>query len=264
MRVISATLAPLPPSSSRMSRPPSSNAYTHLVSVAVAMDISHQTAKAHVRVMFHGLPDRTIYLFERRFRGWRRLRERLGQRIDHEPMGLLAHRERTRLAAWADDSAGRRRERAEVLALAAGGAAGELGNEAGGQQQLQPEGERLGRRRQRGIGIEQCELVAEQVVRRTIRLGCVEEPQDRIAGLGPALDRRAPLAQGRMRVDGVGGRDGAEVAPPLVEDELDAREGLQAATEAGLDLADALCNRADPAPVLGIEMEDTIRLTQTE
>src|SRR3954452_3358056 len=37
IRVISETFAPFPPRSSRMSRPPSSNAYTHLVSVAVVM-----------------------------------------------------------------------------------------------------------------------------------------------------------------------------------------------------------------------------------
>src|SRR5690349_1702549 len=113
-----------------MSRPPSSNAYTHLVSVAVAMELSHQTAEAHVCVMFRSLGHRTIYGSQGVLGRYRGVEERLRERIDHELVRLLAERERAGFAARADDSAGSGGERAKVLALAAGGAGGELGDEA--------------------------------------------------------------------------------------------------------------------------------------
>ena len=127
-----------------------------------------------------------------------RLRQRLAERLDQEAVGVAAERERAGLAARADDAAGAGREGAQVLAVAAGGAGRELGREAGGEQQLQPERQRVGARGGVGVGVEQLELAAEQVVGGRVRLGRVEQPQHGVARLAGALERGAPLAQRRV------------------------------------------------------------------
>src|SRR2546430_4919352 len=106
IRVISATLAPLPPMRSRMSRPPSSKAYTHLVSVTVAMaPITSENAtlrnwstsdryganapQAHVPVVLDRLADRAVDLPQCRPGGARHRRQRMRQRVDHEAVRLF-------------------------------------------------------------------------------------------------------------------------------------------------------------------------------
>ncbi len=108
-----------------------------------------------------------------------------------------------RLAARAHHAAGGGREAAQVIGLAAGRARAQLRREAGGQQQLHPEGERLGAGGRCRVGVEQGELVAEQVVGGPVGLGGVEQAQHGVAGGGRALERLAALAQGRVGVDGV-------------------------------------------------------------
>ena len=107
-------------------------------------------------------------------------------------------RERARLAGAADDAARRAGEADEVLALAAGGAAGELRREAGGQQQLEAEGERVGAARAVGVAVEQRELVGQQVVDAGVRVAVVEDAGDGLAGARGAVERAAVLAQPRV------------------------------------------------------------------
>ena len=97
-----------------------------------------------MRVVLERLEDRPLGLGERARAGGGGLGERAAEGLDEEVVGLLVERERARLAGRADDAAGGAGEAGEVLALAAGGAGGELGREAGGEQQLEAEGERVG------------------------------------------------------------------------------------------------------------------------
>src|SRR4051812_14261719 len=93
--------------------------------------------------MLERLADCAVGLAEGAVGRLRELGERAREGVDEEGVRLGAEREGARLAAGADDPARGRRERAEVLALATRGARRELGREAGGQQQLEPERERL-------------------------------------------------------------------------------------------------------------------------
>jgi hypothetical protein len=96
-----------------------------------------------------------------------------------------------------------------VLDLATGRAARELRGEPGGQQQLEPEGERLRPGCGGGLGVEQRQLVAEQVVGGVVWLARVEQPQNGVARLGGALERGAPLTQGGVGAHRVDLRDRA-------------------------------------------------------
>ena len=122
------------------------------------------------------------------------------ERGDHERVGLLVEREGAGLAGGADHAAGGAGEADEVVALAAGGAAGELRREAGGEQQLEAEGERVGAAGAGGVAVEQRELVGEQVVDAGVRVAVVEDAGDGLAGAGGAVERAA-----RARA-GAGGR----------------------------------------------------------
>jgi hypothetical protein len=133
-------------------------------------------------------------------------------------------------------------------------------HEAGGQQQLHPERERLGAHGGLRHRVEQRQLVREQVVGGPVGLARVEQPQDGVAGLGGALERRPPLAQGRVRVHGVGARDRAEVAAALAQDQPHARERLEPPAEPRLHPPDALRDRAHAAAVLAVEVQDPICL----
>src|SRR3954469_1848227 len=76
--------------------------------------------ESHVCVVFQGLRDRAVGLSQRELVGAGGFRQRLGQGVDEECVGVLVEREGARLAARADDAAGAGREGAEVLPLAAG------------------------------------------------------------------------------------------------------------------------------------------------
>src|SRR6476646_2755911 len=143
-------------------------------------------AKLHVRVVLERLPHGPLDLAQRPQLGLGSLAERLRQALDHEPMRLLAEREGTRFAAAADDSPGGAGEAGQVLGLAAAGAGGELGGEAGGQRQLQPEGKcRLELRGAGLVGVvEQRQVAAEEVVAVRVRPAVGEQAQDRVAAAG--------------------------------------------------------------------------------
>jgi len=116
-------------------------------------------------VVLEGLADSAIRLGGHRPLDHRRLRQRPRQGLDHEPVGLLGEREAVALAARADHSPRGAGEGGDVVALAAAGAARQLRREAGGQRQLQAEGERrAGGAGEGRIDIEQRQVVAEQVV----------------------------------------------------------------------------------------------------
>ena len=128
-------------------------------------------------------------------------RRRVGQRpadgVDQEGVRLLVQRERARLAGAAHHAAGGAREAAEVLALAARRARGQLRRQAGGEQELEAEGELVGVPGARRLGVEQRELVAEQVVDAGMRLGGVE--QARRPRRTRARRRRARRRRSRRR-----------------------------------------------------------------
>src|SRR4051812_36705389 len=105
MRVISATLAPLPPSSSRISAEPSAKSYTYFMPTAVvtrAILPRCSGAQPDMRVVLDRLADRALGLAQRALPGRGRLGERAAQRVDEEPVGVLGQRERARLAGLAD------------------------------------------------------------------------------------------------------------------------------------------------------------------
>src|SRR5205814_9271895 len=104
------------------------------------------------------------------------------------------------------------------VAVAARGACGELRGEARRQEELEPEGERLGAGRRGRVRVEQVELAAEQVVGGPVRLLRVEQPQDGVARLRGALERLAALAQARVGGNRLGRGDRAPVAPSLVQE----------------------------------------------
>ena len=132
------------------------------------------------------------------------------------------------------------------------------GRKPGRQQQLEPEGERLGaaggRRRSRRAG------------RARGRAGCrragsprsVEQPQHRLAGLRGALERGAPLAQGGYACTRLGLGDRAELAAALVQHEPHPEERLEPAAEPRLRAAHALRHRAHPPAVGRVEVQDAI------
>ena len=123
-------------------------------------------------------------------------RQRRAERTGHERVRLLAQRERTRLARAADDAAGRAREADELLRLPARRAGAELRREARGDEQLEAERELVRPRRALRLAVEQRELVAEQVVRRRMRLAVAEEAVHRVARAHRAVERG-----GRGRAD---------------------------------------------------------------
>jgi hypothetical protein len=103
--------------------------------------------------------------------------------------------------------------------------------------------------------------VAQQVVGGYVRLGAVEEPQDRHARLRGACQRLAVLPQGGVRVHGLDRGDSVELAAPLVQDEADAEERLEPAPEARLRTPDTLGHRSDPPALARVEMQDAIGLS---
>ena len=159
--------------------------------------------QAQVRVVLERLEDRPLGLGERARRRVRRLGQRAAERADEEVVRVLAERERARLAGRADDAARGAGEADQVLALAAARAGGELRREAGRQQQLEPERERVAARRARRIGVEQRELVGEQVVDAAVRVAVVEHaarPRRRRARRRRARRRARAAADGRATV----------------------------------------------------------------
>src|SRR5829696_9834987 len=200
-------------------------------------------AQPQVRMVLERLEDRPLGLGQRARRGVRRVGEREPKRADEEVVRLLAERERARLARRADDAAGGAGEADEVLGLPAARAGGQLWREAGREQQLEPERERVRARRARGVGVEQRQLVGEQVVDAAVRLTVVEQPRYRVAGARGAVERRAVLPQPRVAVQRLRARYREQLAAALVEHQPEPEVRLQPAAEARLHPPHALRDR---------------------
>jgi hypothetical protein len=156
---------------------------------------------------------------------------------------LLVEPERAGLTAGAHDAPGGAREADEVVVLAAVRACGQLGGEAGGQQELQAEGERVAAGGKRRLGVQQREVVGEQVVDAAVRLAVVEQARDRLAGARGAVQRPGVLAQARMARQRFGARDRQQVRAALVEHQVEPEIRLQAPAEARAGTADAFGDR---------------------
>src|SRR5436305_9994254 len=105
-------------------------------------------------MMLECLPDGPLDLAQRLLLRRGRRGKRAADRSDHEAMRAFGERKSACFAADADDPAGSAREAAQVLGLAAVGAGGELGRKAGGEGELEAEGERgLEARRLRLVGV---------------------------------------------------------------------------------------------------------------
>ena len=83
------------------------------------------------------LVDRTLGLAQRACFGGRRVRQRAADGVDQEGVRVLSQREGARFAAMADHAAGGPREPAEMLALAARRARGQLRRQSRGEQELE-------------------------------------------------------------------------------------------------------------------------------
>src|SRR5918999_2830249 len=147
-----------------------------------------------------------------------------------------------------------------MLALAARCAAGELRREAGGEQQLEPERERVGAAGPRRLAVEQRQLVGEQVIDAGMRLAVVEHARDGFAGARRAVERRAVLAQPRVGSERLRARHGQQVAAALVEHQPQAEERLQPPPEPRPLPAHALGDRAYAPPIRGIQVQYPVGL----
>jgi hypothetical protein len=78
----------------------------------------------------------------------------------------------------------------------------------------------------RRIGIEQRQLVAQQVVDVGVRLCGVEEAADRVARAGRGVERGAVVAQARIAGDRLRRGHRQQLAAALVQHEIEAEERL--------------------------------------
>ena len=110
-------------------------------------------------------------------------------------MGLVVEREGRGLARRAHHAAGRAGEADEMLALAARGAAASWGTSPAASSSLRRKASWLARPAPGGVGVEQGELVAEQVEDLRVRVAGLEQPRDGVAGARGRVERGGVLAQ---------------------------------------------------------------------
>ncbi len=188
--------------------------------------------------MLDGLRDGTLGLPQRSVgRGWN-VGQGAAERSREERVGRFVQREGTRFAAPAHDTARGAAEPGEVIGLPTGRAGGEVRGQAPGEQQLEAERELVGvrgRGRSAGVGpgtaIQQCELVAEQVVDRRVGLRRVEQPGDSVAGACGGVQGGAVLPEATVRVQRLRAGDRHQVAATFVQHEIDATERLEPTAE---------------------------------
>jgi glutaredoxin 3 len=157
------------------------------------------------------------------------------------------------------------REPHERLRVATGRTAREMRKVAGEPEELQLEGEherlqgRLGRKRRIDI-VQQVEKAGERMEGRWLRLLLDEEPQH---GLEPDVPDRQSVwigSRGVMRADELGAPDRVQIASPLVQQELDMRQRLQAGAKTRTRFPHAFGDRAHPPLRKRVEVEDAVRL----
>jgi magnesium transporter len=224
---------------------------------------SGDASKPHVCVVLEGSGHRPVHLGECRRASGRKLVERRGDRVGHERVGLVAQVEAVaRQTIAADDPAGSRGKAHYLLPAPAAGTACQLGQEAGREQQLQPEGEQVCGTGRRWIRVEQLQLPAEQVVGGDVRLSLADQAQKRLAGAGRRAQRGAVLAQAGIALDRLRPRDGVQLSPALVEDQPEAEERLEPAAKARSRAADSLRDSPDTPARARIQVQNAIRLTE--
>jgi len=192
--------------------------------------------------------------------GGRSLRQGSAERSDHEGVGVGPQREAAGLAGPAHHPARRRGEGLQVLGLPACGAGLELGRQAGGQQQLEPEGELVGRRRRARVGVEQGKLVGQEVVDAGMGIPRLEQPIDRIAAPRRRVEGTRVLAQPGVAGERLGAGDRAQLRTALVEHDPQAEEGLQTPPEPRPRPAHALGDRAQASVARGVEVKHPVGL----
>ena len=121
-----------------------------------------------------------------------------GQRLDEERVGLFVQGEPAALARPAHHAAGRARERGQVVGLAAGRARAQVRRQAGRDQELEPERELVGGAATGRVGVQQRELVGQQVVGRRVGIALLEQPCHRVARARRRVQRPAVVAQPGM------------------------------------------------------------------
>src|SRR5918996_736026 len=177
----------------------------------------------------------------------------LEQRRDPEE-ACFREGQRVRPTLPADRAARPGGEAHERLCLPARGTARQMGKVAGEPEQLELEGEderlerRLGRKRRLDV-VQEVEEARKGVERRRLRLLLDEEPEH---GLQADVAHGQPVGirtRAVVRADELRPAHRMEVAPPLVEEELDVAQRLEAGAEPRPRLADSLRDRAH-APLL--------------
>jgi hypothetical protein len=128
------------------------------------------------------------------------------------------------------------------------------------EQQLQPEGELVGRAAAGRIGVQQRELVGEQVVGGRVGVALLEQARDGVARPRRRVEGAAVGAQARVGGAGLRAGHGEHVAAALVEHEVQTEERLEPAPEAAARLARPLGDRRQPAAAGRVEVQHAVTL----
>ncbi len=136
-------------------------------------------------------------------------------------------------------------------------------------KQLELEGERERVERRACIRdlvglVEEVEEAGERLERPLVRLRLAEQAQHRLGPDQPHAEPVRLLARRPVGGDQVDARDGLQLARALVQLEPHVRERLEAGPDAGLRLPDPLRDRADPASLPRVEVEDPIGLAEAQ
>ena len=198
-------------------------------------------AQPQVRVVLERVDDRPLGLGERARRRVRRLGQGPAERRDHEGVRVFVEREGVGLAGAADDAARRAGEADEVLALAAGGAAGQV-RARSRRRAAASGGTRASSRGRPGPGRGRAARARWPAGGRRRSCGSPSSKMRATASHARAAPSSAArvLAQARVRGDRLDRGDGQQVAAALVEHEVQAEERLEAPAEPRLRLAHAL------------------------
>ncbi len=119
-----------------------------------------------------------------------------------------------------------------------------------------------GRGAARGPGplVQEGELAAQQVKDRRVGLGGLEQAPHGVARARGAIECLCVAPQPRVGIDGVGAGHRQQLPAALVELQLQAEERLQTSPEPASGPPHALGDRAQPAPMEGVHVQDAVGL----
>ena len=148
------------------------------------------------------------------------------------------------------------------------GAAREVRQVARQPEQLQLEGERerveRGPLRRVRRLVEQVEEARQRGERALVRLLLGEQAQHRLGADQAGGEPVVVVACRLVRPDELDAGDRLQLAGALMEHELDVRERLEPAAEAGRRLADTLRNGSDAAALERVQVEDAVGLAEAD